>query len=186
MPEVMGFTQVLERRERERERERGRIKHTCISHNIMYMYIKLSSIHFVLLDYTALFARLTLRRTFRALYGTFCTSHSQAYISCSIRHFLHVLLSGVHFVLYTALFARPTLRRTFRALFAHQTLKRTFCALYGTFCTSNSQAYISCSIWQFLYIKFSSVHFVLYMAVLYETNITHVTYMYIIPLRYMT
>ena len=59
-------------------------------------------------------------------------SNSWACILCSIRHFLHIKLSGVHFVLY-------------RALIAHQTLKRAFCALYGTFCTSNSRAYILCS-----------------------------------------
>ena len=66
------------------------------------------------------------------------------YCFCSIRHFLYIKLSGVQFVLYTA-------------FFAHQTLRRTVCALYGIFCTSNSQAYSLCSIRHFLHIKLSGV-----------------------------
>ena len=90
-------------------------------------------------------------RTFCALYSTFCTWMSQTYILCSIRHFLHMDVSGVHFVLYTA-------------LFAHGCLGRTFCALYGIFYTWLSRAYILCSIRHFLHMDVSVVHFVLYMA----------------------
>ena len=64
------------------------------------------------------FVHKTLRRTFCAVYGTFCTSNSQAYILCSIQHFLHIKLSSTHFVLYTALFAHQILKHT-TALFAH-------------------------------------------------------------------
>ena len=60
-------------------------------------------------------------------------------------------LSSVRFVLYTA-------------LFAHHTVKRAFCALYGTFCTSYRQACVLCSIRHFLHIIPSSVRFVLYTA----------------------
>ena len=49
-------------------------------------------------------AHLTLRRTFCAVLSTFCTWNSQAYILCCIEHFLHVSLSGLHFVLYRAVF----------------------------------------------------------------------------------
>ena len=48
--------------------------------------------------------------------SNFCTSSSQVYILCRIEHLLHISLTGVHFVPY-------------RALFAHQTLRRTFCAV---------------------------------------------------------
>ena len=122
-----------------------------------FLYINLSGVHFVL--YMAVFVHQTLRHTFWAVYvhqslrctfcavyGSFCmsisqvyvlccfcTSNSQAYVLCSIWHFLHIKLSGVHFVLYMA-------------LFAHQTLRCAFRALYGTFC-------ILCSIWQFLHKK---------------------------------
>ena len=61
-----------------------------------------------------------------SVYGTFCTSHSRAYILCCIEHFLHFTL---HFVLYTA-------------VFVHQTIKHTLCArciLYGSFCTCISK-----------------------------------------------
>ena len=60
-----------------------------------------------------------------ALYGTFCTSNSRACVLCSIRHSLHIKLSGMCFVLYTA-------------HFAHQTPQCTFCGLYSMFCKSNA------------------------------------------------
>ena len=60
-------------------------------------------------------------------------------------------LSGVHFVLY-------------RALFAHGTLRHTFCAAYGSFCIWNSRAYILCCIEHFLHMELSGIHFVLHMA----------------------
>ena len=85
-----------------------------------------------------------LGRTFCALYGTFCTWLSRAYILRSIRHFLHMAVSdvhayilcpirhflymdvlGVHFVLYTV-------------LYVHHTVKCTFYAENGSFCTSHS------------------------------------------------
>ena len=54
----------------------------------------------------------------------------------------------------------------------HHTLKHTFC-------TSNSQAYILCSIWYFLYIKPSGVHFVLYMALFVHQTLKH-TYVHFV------
>ena len=97
-----------------------------------FLHMAVSGVHFVL--NMALFAQChgCLGRTFCALYGTFCTWMSRAYILCSIQYFLHLAVSGVHFVLYTA-------------LFAHGSLGRTFCAQYGTFCTWMSQAYILCA-----------------------------------------
>ena len=50
----------------------------------------------------AVFVHHTVKRTFSAKYGTFCTSCCQAYNLCSIRHFLHIVLSGVHFELKQA------------------------------------------------------------------------------------
>ena len=91
---------------------------TCTSQNLsskwQFLYITLSGVHFVL--YRAVFVQLTLGRTFCAVWSTFCTSHSRAYILCCIEHFLHVSLLGVHFVLYGALFAHLTLGRTFCAV----------------------------------------------------------------------
>ena len=94
--------------------------------------------------------------------GSFEGSHNfyPAYVLCSIQHFLHIKLCRVHFVLYTA-------------LFAHQTLPHTFCALYSTFCTSNSAAYILCSIQHFLHIKLCRVHFVLYTALFAHQTLPH-------------
>ena len=74
------------------------------------------------------------------------------YILCSMRQFLHMALSGVHFVLYAA-------------VFAHGTLGHTFCALCGSFCTWHSWAYMLCSMRQFLQMALWGVHFVLYAAV---------------------
>ena len=114
-----------------------------------------------------IFAHPALEHTFYAVWSTVCTSYSRAYILCCMEHFLHILLSSVHFVLYGALFAHPTCKRTFLhilllnihfmlygALFAHPTLERTFCAVWSTFCTSYSRAYILCCMEHFLHILF--------------------------------
>ena len=74
------------------------------------------------------------------------------YILCSMWQFLHMALSGVHFVLYAA-------------VFAHGTLGHTFCALCGSFCTWHSRAYMLCSMQQFLHMALWGVHFVLHAAV---------------------